>query len=235
MVHFDTKRFLISSQINGLDPHHRTCHIDHSVSLQPTRNRPTASEGSEMSSNETLDANQMNDQEAYAQVTIQGIQFDLSMPYKEGHVLTPGEASQLNQVRFENIRNNFAATVRKAADEYRKANGLAEDADVPSSELDTEDLQEKLSAYEADYEMGVRSGPTGPRLSKDPVLREAERIAEEKVKVALKKKGVSINSVPKEKMAQFISGVISKYPEITEEAKRRVSVAADIALDAISI
>jgi len=171
----------------------------------------------------------------FASVTIQGIQFELSMPYKPGHVLTPGEASQLNQVRFENIRNNFASTVRKAAEEYRKANNLPEDSEVPPNELDTEDLQEKLSAYEQDYEMGVRSGPTGPRSTKDPIIREAERISLEKVKSALKKKGVSINSVPKEKMQEFVSGVIAKYPEIMEEAKRRVSVGANIALESLSL
>lgn len=169
------------------------------------------------------------------EVTIQGLIFDLSMPYAEGHVLTAGEASQLNQVRFENIRNNFASVVRKAIEDYRKTNNLPEDSEVALTELDTEDLQEKLSEYDKIYEMGVRSGPSGPRASRDPVTREAEKIALEKVRAAIKKQGISLNSVSKEKYAELTAAVIGRYPEIKEEAQRRVNAAAGIALDSLKL
>jgi len=172
---------------------------------------------------------QVNDV-AYGSMTIQGLQFDIKTPYKEGHMITAGEASQLNQVRMENIRNNFASVVRNAVQDYRKANGLDEEAEVPLDQLDKDDLDEKLSQYDDSYIMGVRGGPTGPRTPQDPVLREANRIAMEKVKVALKKKNIAISSVSKESMDKYITGVLGKYPDIMNEAKRRVNAVAEVTL-----
>jgi hypothetical protein len=166
----------------------------------------------------------------YTQLTIQGLAFEVSQPYSVGHTLTAGEASQLNQVRAENIRNNFASTIRAAIEAYRKANSLPEDAEIAVSDLDKDELDDKLSKYDEEYVMGVRGGPSGPRLPVDPVMREAFRIGLEKVKAALKKKNISISSVPKEKMDEYIKGVIAKYPEIIEEAKRRVNAGAEITL-----
>lgn len=171
----------------------------------------------------------------YVSITIQGLQFDVAQPYNEGHALTAGEASQLNQVRAENIRNNFASTVKAAVEAYRKANNLPEDAEVPTSSLDADDLAEKLSKYDDEYVMGVRGGPSGPRTPIDPVQREAYKLAMEKIKVALKKKGIKIDSVSKEQMGNFIQGTLSKYPEILEMAKRRVKEASELALDGLEI
>ena len=165
-----------------------------------------------------------------SQITIQGLPFEVSQPYKEGHPITAGEASQLNQVRAENIRNNFAGTIKAAIDAYRKANSLAEDADVPVTNLDKDDLDDRLAKYDDEYVMGVRGGPSGPRLPVDPVQREAWRKALEKVKLALKKKNIAISSVPKEKMDDYVTGVLAKYPEITEEARRYVNAGAEITL-----
>ena len=166
----------------------------------------------------------------YTSITIQGLLFDVKQPYSEGHVLTAGEASQLNQVRAENIRNNFASTIRTAITTYREANKLGEDEEVPLDQLDKDDLDDKLAEYDATYVMGIRGGPTGPRTPTDPIMREAYRIAQEKVKTALKKKNVTISSVSKEKMDEYIKGVIAKYADIMEEAKRRVNAGAEITL-----
>lgn len=178
---------------------------------------------------------QTTNETPYSPITIQGLQFEVSQPYKAGHSLTEGEASQLNQVRAENIRNNFAGVIRKAIEEHRKANGMAADAEVAVADLDKDDLDEKLSKYDDEYVMGVRGGPSGPRTPVDPVSREAHRIAHEKVKVALKKKGITLDSVPKEKMTGFIKQVLEKYPEITEEAKRRHAAAGQIALESLEV
>ena len=178
---------------------------------------------------------QMNDAVPYATITVQGLQFEVSQPFKAGHILSEGEASQLNQTRAENIRNNFAGPVRSAVDAFRKANSLADNAEVAASDLDKDDLDEKFALYDDSYIMGVRGGPSGPRTSVDPIQREANRIALEKVKVALKKQGITIDSVPKERMAQFIEAVKTKYPDVVEEAKRRVSAAAAIALDSLEV
>jgi hypothetical protein len=169
-----------------------------------------------------------------ATFTIQGLQFDIQQPYTAGHVLTAGEASQLNQVRGENVRNNFAGTVRKAMEEYRKANSLADEAEVPLDQLDKDELDEQLANYDDNYEMGMRNGG-GTRRTVDPVQREADRIALEKVKAAVKKKGIAFSSVSADKLKQFVVGTIAKYPEIMEEAKRRVTSAASIALDSLEV
>ena len=48
-------------------------------------------------------------------ITIQGESFSVDMPYSEGHVCTSTQAGALNQTRAENLRNNFASSVKKAA------------------------------------------------------------------------------------------------------------------------
>lgn len=167
-------------------------------------------------------------------ITIQGLEFEVMQPYQKGHVVTEGEAAALNQTLAENLRNNFAPTIRKAIADYRKTNGLAEDAEVPVSQLDRDELQTHLDKYAEEYEFGVgRAG--GVRTPRDPVEREAYRIATEKLRAALSAKSVKLSSVSKEKMDELVKGIITKYPAITEEAKRRVSSAADIALEGLGI
>lgn len=166
-------------------------------------------------------------------ITIQGLPFEVDRPYIAGtHELTAGEAHALNQTRAENMRNNFASVVRKAIDDYRKANNLAEEAEVPVTELDKDDLDTKFSTYLSEYEFAIGGGG-GPRTPVDPVAREAARIATEKVKEALTAKGVKISTVSKGRMAEFVSAVIAKYPSITEEAKRRVEAVGTIAVEGL--
>lgn len=164
------------------------------------------------------------------QITVQGLTFDAPQPYTAGtKELTDGEASALNQTLAENLRNNFAPQVKKALEEYKKANNLPEDAEVGVDQLDHEALIEAFDKYADEYEFGVRRAGGGTRAPADPVGREAHRIASAKVREALKKKGLKIDSVSKEKMAEFIEGVLAKYPEIKEEAKRRVEATQTIA------
>jgi hypothetical protein len=166
------------------------------------------------------------------EITIQGLPFSVDLPYKAGAVtLSEGEANALNQTRAENLRNNFAPKVRKAIEEYRKTNNLAENAEVPVTALDHDALIAEFEAYAKDYEFSTRAGGGGSRVPTDPVGREAYRIAWDKIKVALTKQNIKIDSVSKEKKDELIKAAIAKYPAITEEAKRRVDSAADIALD----
>jgi hypothetical protein len=50
------------------------------------------------------------------QITISGHSFNVPVRYEEGHELTAGEASALNQTYHENLRNNFAKKVKDAGD-----------------------------------------------------------------------------------------------------------------------
>ena len=167
-------------------------------------------------------------------ITIQGIEFEVPQPYTEGHVVTAGEASALNQTLAENLRNNFAPKVKAAAAEYRKTNNLAEDAEVAPSNLDSDALQADLDKYAETYEFGVRTAG-GTRTPMDPVGREAHRIATERVVAALKKNNIKLNSVSKEKMSELVTSTVAKYPDITAEAKRRVEAASSFALEDIGL
>jgi hypothetical protein len=160
-----------------------------------------------------------NDQTPRRNVTISGFQFSIPEPIEEGHQVNANEAAALNQVLAENVRNNFAARVKKAQE-----NG--EDQDT---------LQAELDQYVAEYEFGVRRGGGGATPSKDPVEKEAENLAKAKVKEALKAKGHKISDVSNEKIAELTRNALDKYPEFREQAKQiveaRQSVGSEIMED----
>lgn len=168
-------------------------------------------------------------------ITIQGLEFSVDYPYKPGTIdLTPGEASALNQTRAENLRNNFAAQIKQALASYRETNKLPETEEVAPSVLDKDELDKDFADYASKYEFGVRSLGGGGRLPTDPVEREAFEIASKKVREALKARNVKLTSVAKEKMQEMVEAVIAKYPDITEEAKRRVNAVSSIVIDDLS-
>lgn len=178
----------------------------------------------------------INENTAYEEFTVQGLTFSMPQPFVAGPIeLTEGEASALNQTLAENLRNNFAAKIRAKIEDYRKTNNIPEDQEVGVDVLDKDTLDTEFAAYANEYEFGVRSGGSGPRAPADPVGKEAHRIAWERIKAALQKKNVKLDSVSKEKKAELISGVLEKYPDIREEAQRRVDATASIAADDLAI
>ena len=50
-------------------------------------------------------------------INIYDEEFTVSTPYAEGHVITAAEAKALNQVRAENIANNFRAKIKAAKED----------------------------------------------------------------------------------------------------------------------
>ena len=102
------------------------------------------------------------------EVKIQGSVFSVPLRYAQGHVLTDGEASALNQTFCENVRNNVAPRIKKEQDE-----GKAVDQEV---------WQQKVTEYAQSYEFGVHAIQT--RL--DPLDAEIKRIALSTVKEALR-------------------------------------------------
>lgn len=105
------------------------------------------------------------------QITIAGHSFNVPVRYEEGHELTAGEASALNQTYHENIRNNFAKKVKDAG-----------------ATADLAALQAELDAYAEQYQFGVRAAGTGG-VTRDPVMSEAMRIAVKQIKDLIKAKG----------------------------------------------
>ena len=104
-------------------------------------------------------------------ITIATKVFSVPQPYAEGHVLSSGEASALNQTYAENLRNNFAKKVKEAVD---------------AGTFDEDMIQSQLSDYATEYEFGVRVGGT---RSSDPVGSEALSIMKEQVRLALQRSG----------------------------------------------
>jgi len=181
------------------------------------------------------DANTTANDVQVSEITIQGLAFEVDRPYKAGQIdLSEGEAHALNQTRAENLRNNFAPQVRKAIEEYRKANNLPEDGEVAVTNLDRDTLQTEFDKYADNYKFAVGGGG-GTRTPLDPVMREATRIATDKVKTALSEKNIKLSAVSKDRMAELVKQVIGKYPEIKAEAQRRVEATGAIALDAIGL
>lgn len=110
------------------------------------------------------------------QITIAGHPFNVPVRYEEGHELTAGEASALNQTYHENLRNNFAKKVKEATD---------------GGSPDLAALQAELDAYANEYQFGVRTGGGG--AVRDPVMSEAMRIAKKQIGDLIRAKGGKVN------------------------------------------
>ena len=132
-------------------------------------------------------------------VMIQGQIFNIAAPYAEGHSLTANEAAALNQLRAENIRNNFAARMKKAVEDKQPELG-----------------QPELDAYDASYQFGVRQAG---KLPQDPIEKEAYKLAESAVISALKARGTKLKELPEGKLDELTLATLEKRPHFREQAR----------------
>jgi hypothetical protein len=156
-----------------------------------------------------------NDAPAHQEITIQGITFVIPAPYHTGYVVTAAEAAALNQTYAENLRNNFAKSVKAAAE--------------AGADVDVESLQAQLTEYASTYEFQGRRRSVATPI--DPVARESYKIAKAAVVEALQKRSIKVKDLPEGKLDALIAGLIEKNPEITEEARRRVAVTTEATSD----
>lgn len=163
-----------------------------------------------------------------SKIKVQGLIFEASKPYSEGYVLNALEAKTLNQTRDENLRNNFAKTVK---DLQAKLQAEAGEGNTPREMTIEEiaDLQAKFAAYDASYTFAERrtAAPV------DPVEKIAHSLAWEHIKSKLKERNYDLKTVTPEKKEELIASLISKDPSIMEEAKRRVESSKSIASSAL--
>jgi len=159
-----------------------------------------------------------------SEITIQGAVLTVPAPFKEGHVLRPNEAGVLNQTYAENIRNNFAATVKKAVVEAAAA----------ETDVDLGALQTGLVKYIEGYDFGVRQGGGG-RSVVDPVRGEAFRLAAERVKAALKKAGHNLKDVGAKKVGELAAAALEKYPQLREQAEAIVKIKSSVAVESLDL
>lgn len=123
------------------------------------------------------------------EIMIQGKTFHAPAPYAEGHVLTGPEAAALNSLLKENLRNNFAGMMKRAAEEETPRQLSQEDFDI----------------YASEYSFGVRTR----RVAIDPIEREEARLTEAAVKRALMKKGLKLKDIPDEVIDQHVKNVMA--------------------------
>ena len=138
------------------------------------------------------------------EVTIAGGNFKVPSPFAEGHVLTKTEAQALNQTFRENIRNNSAKKVKELLEK----------------KTETAKIQKVVDEYVGKYEFGVSGG--GGRVM-DPVEREAINLATNRVKAAIRKKGLTVSDFTSTKLRELAKGTIKKYPDIMAQAKTVVA------------
>ena len=149
------------------------------------------------------------------QLGIQGAILTIPIPFNEGHVCTANEASALNQLLKENVRNNQAPHVKKMLKENKTP----------------EEMQAHLDKYMTEYTIGVRrSGGT-----KDPIRAEAISLAKEKVKKAILDKGGKLNQFKAADITAKAEMVVDQYPQFMEKAAeivgRRTMDFADLEID----
>lgn len=156
-------------------------------------------------------------------IKISGVIFSAPAPFQKGHVLTSEEAGVLNQTFSENLRNNFSKTVDKA----KEATGKAEDGTtaLPLSQAALDALASEFATYASNYKFGTRR--VGTFAPVDPVEREARRIAKQAIESKLREQ--SKDKPAKDVMEQWITTLLSKRPDMTEEARKRVAAIAEAA------
>lgn len=156
------------------------------------------------------------------EISVQGLAVTVKQPYTEGHVITPSEAYALNQTFAENIGNNVRALINKLLKEHTKD----KIEELPHEVLRA--LRAKAEEYSDSYEFSI-SGRGGPRAPVDPVAREAFKIAGDILRGHLKKKEIKLADLPEGKFEELVQGILTKNPQIEEEAKRRVENRKELA------
>jgi hypothetical protein len=144
--------------------------------------------------------------------TINGMQFELSQPYAEGHTITPIEARVLNQCRAENIGNNTRATIKQMQDE-----GKSE-----------QEIIDYVNGVDQSYVFTAAGVSASRKL--DPVEREAMRIARELLKSHLAETGRKLTVAPEgltdeewEDKVQAVLDEIAGRDEVIAAAKKSVA------------
>lgn len=139
------------------------------------------------------------------QVRIKGYTFSLAAPYSEGHSLTAGEAQALNDLRTENIQNNFRTLVNEQVARLEPGQLLAQ------SVLDG--LSAKLAEYDSGYKFNEKSG----RNRLGDIELEIQLVAVERATLQIAQLAES-----PDKLAELVAEFIH-LPAVKEEARSRVA------------
>ena len=110
--------------------------------------------------------------------TINGLNFEISQPYFEGHVVTEAEARVLNQTRSENIGNNVRAKLKEQIE----------------AGATPEELASIVAERDAEYVFTLANVGESQKL--DPYEKEANNMARSMLKNHLSKNGRKLTVTP---------------------------------------
>jgi hypothetical protein len=149
-------------------------------------------------------------------IAILDVPFTITAPYAEGHTLTAAEASALNQLRRENIGNNF-----------RKAVAAAKEKPEGEREAEIEAIREKLAAYDASYQFSI-GGTRGSGSTETPLERAAKSLAKGALLLQLKAAGLTFKAYKADKGDEYVEAKLAEIAameEVQKEAKEVVKQA----------
>ena len=143
-------------------------------------------------------------------IQIQGVMFDCPAPYSAGHVLTENEATALNGVLSENLRNNFAMQMKRS---------------------ETPLTQHAFDTYAATYAFGKRA--TGSKTVHNPVDKEERSLAKAAILASLATRGIKPRSVPADTLEAYITRAVEsgKFRLVAEENVARTAALPQVELD----
>ncbi len=139
--------------------------------------------------------------------TIQGNQFAIPSRYTEGHVLTAGEASALNQLFVENVRNNMGQKIKAATEE---------------GTFDLATFRDTVYDYASAYQFGVRAIAT----PKDPVISRARKLVVAALREKMKGMGIDLKGA-KNRIDEAADKVLAdpvKSQRFIEEARKLLEI-----------
>lgn len=110
--------------------------------------------------------------------TINGLQFEISEPYAEGHQISAIEARVLNQTRSENIGNNTRAKIKE----------------MQEGNVSEQEIADYVSSVDTEYQFTAAGVSASRKL--DPVEREAVKLARELLKAHLATSGRKLTVAP---------------------------------------
>lgn len=139
-------------------------------------------------------------------ITISGETFTVPTRYVAGHVLTAAEATALDQLYQNNLRNNFTKRVTDA-----QANGG----------FDLNALQEELDRYATTYEFGKRRTKAS---TIDPAMVEARKIARQQIRLWVEASGKKLADYKPSAISSLEKKLIDMDPSILRQARVNIEV-----------
>lgn len=159
--------------------------------------------------------------------SLAGFTVNVPLPYTEGHVVTAGEASILNQTLGENISNNLRSKLQAGSSKDGKLKTKDTPEVAPTVPYTQDEAQAIIDAYVSTYNPGVRGEgkATGPRIT-DPVERQARALAKAKAEQKLVSAGVKKADIDFAAVVEHI--FTTNRDMLMKEAAKMVAQAAKI-------